>query len=69
MDNSSSLVMPIRTHVANYLGKCRNCEYWKGVDILSDDEEICEKSKTMCPLFCARLDTGAICRMDIDDYG
>ena len=67
MGELSSLVTPIRTHIANYLGKCRNCEHWKGADILADDEEICEKSKIMCPLFCARLDTGTLCKIDIDN--
>lgn len=44
----------IRTHVANYLGKCRDCDNWLGAHLLADDDKICGESKYLCPIWCVK---------------
>ena len=46
----------VKTHDANYLGKCRDCEHWTGAGLLADDNQVCEISELICPRFCAHHD-------------
>jgi hypothetical protein len=41
----------IKTHVANFLGKCKNCNHWTGAGLDAEDNEICEISKLECPIW------------------
>jgi hypothetical protein len=41
----------LKTHIANWLRKCHNCNYWKGVGNGAEDDEVCEKSVKKCPRF------------------
>jgi len=56
-DKQISNTRPVRTHIANYLGKCKMCDHWTGAGLIAEDDEICDKAKVYCPIWGTHWDS------------
>jgi predicted ATP-dependent serine protease len=41
----------LRPHVANWLGKCKTCNYWNGKEMEDYGNNVCNASKERCVRF------------------